>query len=391
MARPQIGVYSGVNGKLTKQIPLPVVFNVPVRIDIVHDVHRDLAKNHRQPYAVSPFAGHQTSAESWGTGRAVARIPRVPGGGTHRAGQGAFGNMCRGGRMFAPTKTYRRWHRKVNKNQRRFALVSAIAASASVPLVLARGHRIEQLSEVPLVVATDTIKDIEKTSAAVKALKALRAYRDVEKVKESRKVRAGKGKMRNRRYVQRRGPLIIYDEKSSLVRAFRNLPGVELVCVTRLNLLLLAPGGHVGRFIIWTQAAFQRLDSLYGTYHTASREKANYSLPRSLVTNSDLGRLINSDEIQSIARPKFKRRRLYIRKKNPLHNLGFMIKLNPYAKTLRRKDVLALRNREKKKAALLEQKRKGEEEKKEGEKKVEKKEPRKGKIARKSFYKLLLS
>lgn len=37
--------------------------------------------------------GHQTSAESWGTGRAVARIPRVRGGGTHRSGQGAFGNV----------------------------------------------------------------------------------------------------------------------------------------------------------------------------------------------------------------------------------------------------------------------------------------------------------
>ncbi|CAM9319130.1 unnamed protein product, partial [Ectocarpus fasciculatus] len=50
-----------------------------------------------------------TSAESWGTGRAVSRIPRVQGGGTQRAGQGAFGNMCRGGRMFSPTKIWRRW------------------------------------------------------------------------------------------------------------------------------------------------------------------------------------------------------------------------------------------------------------------------------------------
>lgn len=49
------------------------------------------------PAEVSTNAGYQTAAESWGTGRAVARIPRVPGGGTHRAGQGAFGNMCRGG------------------------------------------------------------------------------------------------------------------------------------------------------------------------------------------------------------------------------------------------------------------------------------------------------
>lgn len=84
-------------------------------------------------------SGHQTSAESWGTGRAVARIPRVRGGGTHRSGQGAFGNMCRGGRMFAPTKTYRRWHRKININQRRYALCSAIAATGVPALVMSKG------------------------------------------------------------------------------------------------------------------------------------------------------------------------------------------------------------------------------------------------------------
>jgi large subunit ribosomal protein L4e len=54
------------------------------------------------------------SAESWGTGRAVARIPRISGSGTSRAGQGAFGNQCRKGRMSHPLKSYRRWHRKVN-------------------------------------------------------------------------------------------------------------------------------------------------------------------------------------------------------------------------------------------------------------------------------------
>ena len=85
------------------------------------------------------FPGSQTSAESWGTGRAVARIPRVRGGGTHRSGQGAFGNMCRGGRMFAPTKTWRRWHRKININQRRYALCSAIAATGIPALVMSKG------------------------------------------------------------------------------------------------------------------------------------------------------------------------------------------------------------------------------------------------------------
>jgi len=89
------------------------------------------------------ISGHQTSAESWGTGRAVARIPRVRGGGTHRSGQGAFGNMCRGGRMFAPTKTWRRWHRRINVNQKRYALCSALAASAIPALVMSKGMYID--------------------------------------------------------------------------------------------------------------------------------------------------------------------------------------------------------------------------------------------------------
>ena len=97
-ALPTVAVQGGGS------VQLPEVFLSPIRPDIVNAVHTGLNKNNRQAYAVSLKAGHQTAAESWGTGRAVSRIPRVPGGGTHRAGQGAFGNMCRGGRMFAPTK-----------------------------------------------------------------------------------------------------------------------------------------------------------------------------------------------------------------------------------------------------------------------------------------------
>jgi len=140
---------------------LPAVLTAPIRRDVVHYVHSNINKNRRQAYAVSKSAGEQTSAESWGTGRAVARIPRVGGGGTHRSGQGAFGNMCRKGRMFAPTKIWRRWHRHVNVNQRRFAIVSALAASAVPALVMARGHRVAKLPEVPLVVSG--LETINKT------------------------------------------------------------------------------------------------------------------------------------------------------------------------------------------------------------------------------------
>lgn len=356
-SRPLVGVYSE-NKPATQHVTLAAVLTSPIRSDIVQDVHTRMAKNKRQPYAVSKYAGHQTSAESWGTGRAVARIPRVSGGGTHRAGQGAFGNMCRGGRMFAPTKTWRRWHRKISVNQKRYALASALSASALPSLVLARGHRIENVPEVPLVVDNKTIDNIDKTSKAVALLKALRVYEDVEKVKDSKKLRRGKGKMRNRRYVQRRGPLIVYNEKTPLTKAFRNLPGVELAAVSRLNLLQLAPGGHLGRFVVWTKDAFERLDSIYGTYKKAAQEKVDYRLPRPVLTNADVTRIINSDEVQSQLREKIPQQKIHPRKKNPLKNLGFLVKLNPYAKTHKRRELLAKEKRDKKKKEILDSKRK---------------------------------
>ncbi|ONI27295.1 hypothetical protein PRUPE_1G078100 [Prunus persica] len=330
----------------TQTVALPDVMKASIRPDIVTFVHSNISKNSRQPYAVSKKAGHQTSAESWGTGRAVSRIPRVPGGGTHRAGQGAFGNMCRGGRMFAPTKIWRRWHRKINVNQKRYAVVSAIAASAVPSLVLARGHKIETVPELPLVVS-DSIEGVEKTSAALKVLKQIGAYSDAEKAKDSHSIRPGKGKMRNRRYINRKGPLIVYGtEGAKLVKAFRNIPGIDIINVERLNLLKLAPGGHLGRFVVWTKSAFEKLDSIYGSFDKVSEKKNGYVLPRSKMVNADLARIINSDEVQSVVRP--------IKKEN----LNTLLKLNPYAKTARRMSLLAEAERVKAKKEKLDKKRK---------------------------------
>jgi len=298
VARPLISVFNE-QGEVSSQVTLPAVFKAPIRPDVVHFVHSNMAKNSRQPYAVHKHAGHQTSAESWGTGRAVSRIPRVRGGGTHRSGQAAFGNMCRGGRMFAPTKTWRRWHRPINQKQRRYAVCSALAATSIPALLMARGHQIDQVPEVP-VVCTNAIESLTKTKAAVALLKQLNAYDDVEKCQNSKQIRAGKGKMRNRRYVMRRGPLIVYNEDHGIKQAFRNLPGVELISVDRLNLLKLSPGSHLGRFCIWSEGAFAKLDAIYGTSKKPSTEKSNFKLPRAKISNADLPRLINSDEVQTV-------------------------------------------------------------------------------------------
>eukprot|EP00286_Rhodomonas_abbreviata_P027893 CAMPEP_0181304556 /NCGR_PEP_ID=MMETSP1101-20121128/9219_1 /TAXON_ID=46948 /ORGANISM="Rhodomonas abbreviata, Strain Caron Lab Isolate" /LENGTH=365 /DNA_ID=CAMNT_0023410333 /DNA_START=158 /DNA_END=1255 /DNA_ORIENTATION=- len=307
-----------------------------------------MRKNKRQAWAVNAKAGMQQSAISWGTGRAVSRIPRICGGGTHRSGQGAFGNMCRGGRMFAPNKTWRKWTAKTNNNERRVAVCSALSASSVPALLMARGHRVSNVNEVPLVVAND-IESIQKTKDALALLKNIKAMDDIEHVKDSKKIRRGKGKMRNRRYVQRKGPLVVYNSNNGCEQAFRNIPGVEVACVDRLNLLKLAPGGHLGRFVIWSQAAFEKLDSIFGTKDTQSEVKKTFTLPRSMMANADLSRIINSDEVQSkvlVAKVGFAKPS---RKRNPLRNLGSMLKLNPYIAEVRRAEMA---REGKKKAAL---------------------------------------
>ncbi|KAI6203170.1 Ribos-L4-asso-C domain-containing protein [Aphelenchoides besseyi] len=339
-ARPVVSVYSEKNEPTGQEIKLPAVFKAPIRPDVVSFIHDQLSKNKRQPYAVSTKAGHQTSAESWGTGRAVARIPRVRGGGTHRSGQGAFGNMCRGGRMFAPTKTYRRWHRRVNVAQRRYAVASAIAASAVPALVQARGHVIDQVAEIPLVVS-DKIEGLKKTKDAVALLKRLNLWADIEKVYESKRQRAGKGKRRNRRHKQKRGPVVVYNNDGGLVHAFRNIPGVTTLKVTQLNLLKLAPGGHLGRLILWTDAAFRRLDEIFGTLTRKSVHKKNFVLPRPKMVNSDFKRIINSESVLKAVKPKSLPKPVRTVHRNPLRKPKLMSKLNPYSEVLHRAAFLA--------------------------------------------------
>jgi len=188
-------------------------------------------------------------------------------------------------------------------------------------------------------------------------LKAIQAYEDVEKVKDTVKTRAGKGKLRDRRRVHRKGPLIVFNKKQPFLKAFRNLPGIEAVGVDRLNLLQLAPGGHLGRFVIWFADAFERLDDIFGTHKYLAKEKTGFKIPRPVISNPDLGRIINSDEIQTHLRPLIKQRAFHVRKKNPLTNLGFMIKLNPYAKVQRRRQLLTEKANVVNKAAIKVQKR----------------------------------
>jgi len=330
-ARPVVSVYqTDEPSQKSGTAKTPSVFSCPLRPDIVRFVHTNIAKNKRQAQGVKFEAGYDTAAISWGTGRAVARIPRVPGGGTHRSGQGAFGNMCRGGGMFAPLKTWRKWHRKVNTTQKRHAVATAVAASALPALVMARGHAIDEVPELPLVVS-DGAQALQKTKQAIALLKGLGLNSELEKVLDSKKIRCGRGKIRNRRYTQKKGPLVVYKTDDGLTKAFRNIPGVTLADVSRLNLLDLAPGGNFGRLILWTESAFKELGNVFGSYKGASFQKKGYHLPRPMMVNADLSRLINSEEVQSVVRPALEGPTKYHQKKNPLKNKGVRARLFPGA------------------------------------------------------------
>merc|ERR1711967_100960 len=91
--------------------------------------------------------------------------------------------------------------------------------------------------------------------------------------------------------------------------------------VHRLNILQLAPGGHLGRFVIFTEGGFRALNRVFGTNRYASLEKGGYHLNRTIMTCADLARIINSDQVQSKLRETRRNVRVHDKtKKNPLTN-----------------------------------------------------------------------
>jgi large subunit ribosomal protein L4e len=225
----------------------------------------------------------------------------------------------------------------------------------ALELVLARGHAVSQVPELPLVV--DSL-NVDSTKALLAGLHNIGATADMKRVRLSKASRAGFNKMRYSRFKMAKGPLVVYgDENPNVKRIARNLPGVDSCSVHRLNLLQLAPGGHLGRFVIFTADAFKHLNKVFGTYRERGVEKSGYALNRSMMACADLARIINSDQVQGKLREQ-KRNPLVKRstKKNPLKNKTAMQKLNPYSKVKRAAQAKALEQAKKDRLAALKKK-----------------------------------
>lgn len=253
-----------LEGKKKGTVSLPPIFETVLRRDVIKRAVLAKQSAGYQRHGVDPMAGKRTTAESWGVGHGRARVPRRKGQGYRSASHGAFAPFTVSGRRTHPPEAAKNPLEQINKKERRLAIRSAVAATANSALVTARGHKFE-VDEFPIV-TVDELQAIESTQEAKEALTKLGLWADVIRVKNGRKLRGGNARRRGRKYRKPVGPLIVIAEDKGIRKAARNIPGVTVRYVSKLNAEDLAPGTEPGRLTIWTKSAIDALTAgLFGS------------------------------------------------------------------------------------------------------------------------------
>lgn len=252
MSKSSVSIFN-LEGKKVGRVKLPSIFNYSLRPDVIKKAVVAIQTHRIQPQGRDVMAGKRTTAESIGVGHGIARIPRV-----RESRRAALAPGTVGGRRTHPPVAEKKIKKKIPKKEKRLALFSAIAATGSKEIVAERGHIIDEVPDLPLVV-TDDLQGLKRTQEVKDVFASLGVWPDIYRVKESIKIRAGKGKMRGRRRKVGVGPLIVISENGGIIEAARNLPGVDVAYVKDLNPELLAPGTHPGRLTIWTKSSIKEL------------------------------------------------------------------------------------------------------------------------------------
>ena len=262
-----------IDVEMGKKVSLPDSFSAEIRSDLVKLAVASARANRRQAYGSNPHVGKRKpmsgmkhSVEWWGKGRGVSRIMR-------RTGQrrGAQNPHTLGGRRAHGPKVEKDWSRKLNRNERRLARNSALAATTDVAMVSNRGHRFaEEISSLPIILGDYSENgekiDIEAfnlnggTRKVNAIFEALGLGDDLLRARNGRKIRAGKATMRGRVHKTPKSVLLVVANKDGLAKAARNLPGVDVVAAKDLSAEHLAPGGDLGRLTVFTKAAVEALN-----------------------------------------------------------------------------------------------------------------------------------
>lgn len=266
MSKISIPVYK-MDGSKKGTISLGKTFLESVRFDLIQRAFISEQSKKRQPYGADELAGKRTSAHYHGRrgtyftmmNREMARMKRIH-------GQGFLNYTARfvpqavKGRKAHPPKPEKDFEKKINKKEKKKALLSAIAATFKKDFVEARGHVLNGVETLPIIIE-DKLESTQKTKDVVSVLEKLGLKKELERVKE-KKVRAGKGKRRGRKYKKKKGPLIIVKEDRGIKKAVKNIPGFDVSTLKELNVSLLAPGGMPGRFCIWSESAIKELEKI---------------------------------------------------------------------------------------------------------------------------------
>ena len=257
----KINIY-GLDGEKKGLIDKPKIFTFKPRSDIIRNAFTVSQSKKKQIQGRDKRAGLRNTAEGWGTGHGLSRAPRVKGSGFMTARNVGRVPFARGGRRAHPIKSEKKISKRINKKTYELSIISAISASGDISWVKRRGYYIDNIPEIPLVV-DDKIQTIKKTGQIYTILCDLGLNDNLQKIKESKKIRAGKGKRRGRKYKKKKGVLIVIKDDFGIVKASKNIPGTDIANINFLSIDDLAPGGIGGRLIIWTQSAFNELNNKF--------------------------------------------------------------------------------------------------------------------------------
>ena len=250
-------------GKKVKEIDSKL-FQEPIRIDIISKLVE--AEKIKQPFSNTFRAGMDRSASGnvghrrhdWKSdrGRGSARMPKMTMSrrGTQFNWVGAIVPFVRGGRRAHPPKGSTGLV-KINRKEALKGLLSSLSYVSSGKELVKKYSTLDKVEgNFPLVVSDEVVK--LKTSEFLDSLKKILG--DMYKVAiQVKSVRAGKGKMRGRKYKQNAGLLFVVSSKEDM-----KVNGIEVVKVNELSVSDLASGG--ARLTLFSENAVEELEKVLG-------------------------------------------------------------------------------------------------------------------------------
>lgn len=249
------------NGK-AGEIEIPELFETKIREDIAQKFYE--SEKTIQPYGPNPESGKHHSASGnlshsrrlWKTayGKGISRVPRkiMWRRGDHFYWIGAETSGTRGGRQAHPPKVaHFQAERKINKKEREIALKSAFSATVNPEMLKRRYETLRETKlsiSLPLVIKSETLK--LKTGEFFAFLEKILGETFSLALKQ-KKQRAGKGKMRSRRYKENAGLLLVIGSKEEI-----KISGIQTRKLVDLEIADLFP---LGRLTCYTEQAIKEL------------------------------------------------------------------------------------------------------------------------------------